>query len=103
MNSDNVCIIKYYNLHTTSKYYGEIWNIRLYSTFKHLLNFSLAPGKSPLCKHIIPQATHTPVGSRPHFIDTSIANGNLSSPINLSLSLLYIKENCYVVFWSSVW
>lgn len=59
---------------------------------RHLLNFSLAPGKSPLCKQVIPIATHTPVGSRPHLVETSIANSNLSSSISLSLKRLKINR-----------
>ena len=68
-------------------------NVQFIITLRHLLKTSLALGKSPACKQLMPHADHTPVGSRPHFVDTSTANESLSSSISLSLSLLKISKS----------
>lgn len=53
-------------------------------TFIQRANFSLAPGKSPACRRANPAAPHTPEGSRPHLVETSIARDSRSASINRS-------------------
>lgn len=53
-------------------------------TFMQRANFSLAPGKSPACRRANPAAPHTPEGSSPHLVETSIASESRSASINRS-------------------
>ena len=67
-------------------------------TFIQRANFSLAPGKSPACRRANPAAPHTPEGSRPHLVETSIARDSRSASINLSRRRLQqIYENNYQI------
>lgn len=53
-------------------------------TFIQRANFSLAPGKSPACRRANPAAPHTPEGSSPHLVETSMARDRRSASINRS-------------------
>ena len=53
-------------------------------TFIQRANFSLAPGKSPACRRANPAAPHTPEGSSPHLVETSMARDSRSASINRS-------------------
>lgn len=62
------------------------------------------------CRAAMPQATHTPAGSMPHLVDTSMASGSLSSSISLSRKRLwkhqhYKLESIFIrlMFHTSKW
>lgn len=61
-------------------------------------NFSLAPVKSPALRRAKPAAPHTPEGSRPHFVETSMASESRSASMKRSRRRLSWaerrKQNC---------
>ena len=57
-------------------------------TLRQCENLSLAAVKSPALRQARPHAPHTPAGSIPHLVDTSMAKDRRSSSINLSRNRL---------------